>query len=137
MRKWVIHEILADAALSHASVPVISGSQRFTYASLYDRSLRLANSLSRQGIGKGTVVGVMDVNSHRYLELKYALSMLGAVIHTINFRLPWDDLVFTVKHARDQWLFVWEGFGELASRIAQEVPQVVWMGSDRGAGYED
>ncbi len=137
MRKWVIHEILADAALSHASVPVISGSQRFTYASLYDRSLRLANSLSRQGIGKGTVVGVMDVNSHRYLELKYALSMLGAVIHTINFRLPWDDLVFTVKHAHDQWLFVWEGFGELASRIAQEVPQVVWMGSDRGAGYED
>ena len=132
MHKWVVHEVLADAAYQYPLVEVVSGGHRYTYAQEYERVLRLANSLQKLGIAQGTVVGVMDVNSHRYLELKYALSMLGAVIHTINFRLPAEDLVYTIQHAKDEWLFLWAGFGDGAIRLAALFPQVVWLEDEDG-----
>ncbi len=49
--------------------------------------------MRRLGIGEGSVVGVMDINSHRDLELHYATSMLDAVILTVNFRLPAEDIL--------------------------------------------
>lgn len=136
MKKLVVHQILRDAAYQHASTPVISGGTTLTYASVFERTVRLADSLSRLGIRPGTVVGVMDVNSHRYFELHYALSMVGAVIHTINFRLPAEDVLWTVQHAHDEWLFLGEGFGDLAAKMATMVNHVVWM-SDRGAASQE
>ena len=136
MRALVVHEILSDAAYQHSSVALISGSARFTYESIYERALRLADSLVRLGIGRNTVVGVMDVNSHRYFELTYALSMVGAVVHTINFRLPPEDLLWTIENAHDEWLFLWKGFGGLADRVASGSDHVVWMGNDAGPRHE-
>lgn len=87
------------------------------------------------GVGRGTVVGVLDVNSHRYLELHYALSMLGAVIHTLNFRLAAEDLAYTIRHAEDEWIFAWEGFAEAVRPLRSTVSRWVWMGD--GADPED
>ncbi len=130
MRDLVVHEILADAAYQHSFTPIISGDVHLTYASLYERVVRLANSLGRLGMSPGTVVGVLDVNSHRYLELTYALSMVRAVIHTINFRLPLKDLLWTLQQAHDEWLFLGEAFAELGDPVESLVPRVVWMGKE-------
>lgn len=130
MRDLVVHEVLADAAYQHPSTPIISGDVHLTYASLYERVVRLADSLRSLGMSAGTVVGVLDVNSHQYLELTYALSMVGAVIHTINFRLPVKDLLWTLRHAHDEWLFLGQVFAELADPVASLVPRVVWMGKE-------
>ncbi len=127
MRNLVVHEILADAAYQYPLTSVISGETQLTYSDLYERTVRLADSLIRLGMTRGTVVGVMDVNSHRYMEVMYALSMVGAVIHTINFRLPETDLLWTVQQARDEWLFVWEGFEKQGNRLASAIRHVVWM----------
>ena len=128
MHKPVIHELLQDAAYQHESRRVISGSHVYTYGAIYTRVVRLAERLTRLGIGPGTVIGVMDVNSHRYFELKYALSMLGAVIHTINFRLAPEDILFTIHQAHDDWIFLWEGFGPLTEKFSTSLPHCVWMG---------
>lgn len=128
MRALVIHEVLMDAAYQHASTSIVSGDVQLTYAELYERSVRLADSLTRLGITRGTVVGVMDVNSYRYMELTYALSMVGAILHTINFRLPMSDLLWTLQHAGDDWLFLWAGFDPLLTSVASAVDRVVWMG---------
>lgn len=127
MRQLVVHEILRDAAHQHATKYVISGLHQYSYQNLWERTVRLAQSLSRKGVGRGTVVGVMDVNSHRYLELTYALSLLGAVIHTINFRLPPNVLYQTINQVHDEWLFLWDGFGPLSESTARHAPHVVWM----------
>ena len=140
MRQFVIHEVLADAAYQHGTAGVISGTSHFTYSEIYDRCLRLSHKLAALGVGPSTLVGVMDVNSHRYFELKYALSMTGAVLHTINFRLTPSDMAYTIHLARDDWLFVWTGFGELAKSMAELVPNVVWLGDSTGFSgrlYED
>ncbi len=127
MRELVAHQILWRTATESPDVEVVSPPRRFTYAELHDRSVRLANGLRGLGIGRGSVVGVLDVNTHRYLELHYALSMLGAVMHTLNFRLPADDLLYTVQHAGDEWLLAWEGFGELAMAAEPLVGSRVWL----------
>ncbi|POB11042.1 AMP-binding protein [Sulfobacillus sp. hq2] len=127
MNKVVVHALLEDAAYQHSTVPVTSGTHTFDYAQVYRRSVRLANCLESLGVRPGCVVGVMDINSHRYLELKYALSMLGAIIHPINFRLSPQDVLFTMQHAQDEWLFIWDGFGELGATISKSIPHTVWM----------
>jgi fatty-acyl-CoA synthase len=127
MRELVAHQILWRAAREAPGVEIVSPPRRFTYADLQERSMRLANGLRRRGIGRGSVVGVLDVNTHRYLELHYALSMLGAVLHTLNFRLPGDDLLYTVQHAGDEWLLVGEGFEKVAAAADPLVAKRVWL----------
>ena len=127
MRKLVIHELLYSSLAQHGQVEVLSGPRRLTYQSMWERAVRVADHLTRLGVRPGTVIGVMDVNSHRYLELQYALSMVGAVIHTLNFRLAADDLLYTITHAQDEWLFVWEGFAGPLGKLRDHFPNWVWL----------
>ena len=69
--------------------------------------------------------------------MQYALSLVGAVVHTLNFRLPEADLLYTVQHAEDDILFVWEGFKPLGLALQPYVRHVVWMLEEAStASYE-
>ncbi|EKP95142.1 AMP-binding protein [Thermaerobacter subterraneus] len=127
MRELVVHEVLKSALHNRPDSEIVYGGRRFTYEQFYERVLRLAQSLKKQGVGRGTVLGVMDVNSHRYLELHYASSMLGAVLHTINFRLPPDDLLYSLQHAGVEWMFVWEGFRQPLAKARPLFRNWVWL----------
>ncbi len=126
MRALVVHEVLSTAARSRGGVS--DGVQQLTYEHLYRTTLRLADSLSKRGVGRGSVLAVMDVNSVRHLMLHYASSMLGAVILTVNFRLAPDDMRFAIRHAEADWLFVWEGFAPAAGALRAAFPHHwVWL----------
>ena len=45
---------------------------RYTYSDMYARVLKLASALQKSGAKKGTKIGVIDWDSHRYLEMYYA-----------------------------------------------------------------
>jgi fatty-acyl-CoA synthase len=60
---------------------------RYTYQQMYRRVLKLASALEGIGVGKGTLVGVMEWDSHRYLEMYFGIPGSGAVLHMINPRL--------------------------------------------------
>ncbi len=109
MKSLVVHEILERTVKVFPYREIVSGETRLNYEKFYERVARLAVSL-KSWHKKGTVVGVLDINTHRYLELHYALSMVGATIHTLNFRLPGEDLVYTMIHVGDEWVFVSELF---------------------------
>lgn len=72
-----------------------------TYKTWMERVKRLANVLTTLGVKKGDTVAVMDWDSHRYLEMYYAIPMLGAVLHTINVRLSPEQMAYTIEHAED------------------------------------
>ena len=80
--------------------------REMTYRTFFERVQRAANLLTRLGIGHGDRVGVMDVDSHRYLELFFAVPMIGAILHTINVRLSPEQTLYTIDHAGDRLLFV-------------------------------
>ena len=77
-----------------------------TYAEWLVRVDRLGGWLKALGVGPGDRVGVMDWDSHRYLELFFAVPMSGAALHTVNVRLTPEQAGYTIQHARDTVLFV-------------------------------
>ena len=96
----------------------------FSYAELAGRVARQANLLDELGVKPGDRVGVMDWDSHRYLESYFAVPMTGAVLHTINIRLSPDQLLYTINHARDKVLFVHENFLPLLDAVKDRLETV-------------
>jgi fatty-acyl-CoA synthase len=97
---------------------------RYTYADLYERVLRLAAALQHLGVEKGTKVGVIEWDSHRYLEMYFAIPGIGAVLHTINPRLSLENLVYTMAHAEDEVLIFHEDFWPLVKEVCPRVPSI-------------
>ena len=55
--------------------------------------------------GFGDRVATLAWNGYRHMELYYAVSGSGAVLHTLNPRLHPDQVVWIANHAEDQVLF--------------------------------
>ncbi len=79
--KQLLHAPMVQAP---DQVIVYRDLRRLTYANLRDRIDRLANCLKMLGVRPGDTVGVMDWDSHRYLECFFAMPMMGAVLQTVN-----------------------------------------------------
>ncbi|MGA2820434.1 MAG: fatty acid--CoA ligase [Anaerolineales bacterium] len=97
---------------------------RHTYSTMYQRVLRLGGALVALGVKKGTRVGVIEWDSHRYLEMYFGIPGVGAVLHTINPRLAPGDLLYTVGHAEDEVLIFHEDFLPLAEALRAKVPGI-------------
>jgi fatty-acyl-CoA synthase len=98
--------------------------KRYDYLTLNQRIGQLANALKSLKVGPGTTVAVMDWDSHRYLECFFAIPMMGAVMHTINIRLPQDQLVYTINHAEDDIILVNSDFLPLLEPIQDQISRV-------------
>ena len=79
---------------------------RYTYGDYYKRVCQLAHALKSLGIKRGDRVASVALNDHRHLELYFGVPCYGAVLHTANFRLPQEHLVYIINHAEDQVIFV-------------------------------
>ena len=90
----------------------------YNYIELNKRIHQLANLLTSMGVQKGDVVAVMDWDSHRYLELYFAVPMIGAILHTVNIRLSPEQMLYTINHAEDKYLFVHKDFEPLVKAIS-------------------
>jgi fatty-acyl-CoA synthase len=106
----LVSSILAHAVKNHPRRGVVSrdGAEmvRFTYAAFGERVARLANALQRLGIRPGDRVASFGWNSHRHLELYFAVPGMGAVLHTVNIRLFPEQIAGTIAHAADRVVFV-------------------------------
>ncbi len=85
---------------------ISDGLGHFTYREFACRLHQLAGALSGAGVGQGDVVGVMDWDTHRYLECFFAVPMMGATLHTINIRLSPAQIAYTIDHAEDDYILV-------------------------------
>jgi len=83
-----------------------AGSSRQTFAEVGERVNGLATALAGLGIRSGDRVGTFGWNSQRHLELYLAVPCMGAVLHTLNIRLPSEQLSYIANHAEDQVVFV-------------------------------
>jgi len=90
---------------------------RSNYTTLYRRVLQLGGALLALGVKKGTKVGVIEWDSHRYLEMYFAIPGVGAVMHTVNPGLAAEDFLYTINHAEDEVLIFHEDFAALVGRL--------------------
>jgi len=131
MKNFVVHQLLYHAVITHPEQVIVSDGKQFTFREFYSRVVKLANSLSNHGVKKGTVIGVLDVNTHRFLEMHFACSMLGAILHTINFRLAPEQMVYSMVHAGDEWVFVSDVFAPAVKSLFSKFPNWVLMSDNR------
>ncbi|MEC8263409.1 MAG: long-chain-fatty-acid--CoA ligase [Pseudomonadota bacterium] len=96
---------------------VSDGLMRYRYRDLEARLQRLGAGLVGQGVGAGSVVAVMDWDTHRYFEAFFAVPMLGAVLHTINVRLAPAQIAYTIDHAEDDVIMVHTDFLPLLEQV--------------------
>lgn len=82
------------------------GIFRYNYGEYYRRVCRLAHALESLGIRRGDRVASIALNDHRHLELYLGVPCCGAVLHTVNFRLPARHLIHIINHAQDRVVFV-------------------------------
>ncbi|MFC7514299.1 3-(methylthio)propionyl-CoA ligase [Herbaspirillum sp. GCM10030257] len=78
---------------------------RYTYRDCHRRARQMANALTGLGVKMGDRVATLAWNGYRHLELYYAISGSGAVMHTINPRLHPEQIAYIANHAEDQYLF--------------------------------
>ncbi len=97
---------------------------RYNYFDLNSRVRKLANALTKLGVNAGDTVAVIDFDSHRYLELYFAIPMIGAVLHTINYRLSPSQALYTINHAEDKVIFTHTDFLPLIEGIQKEMKTV-------------
>ncbi len=97
---------------------------RYTYKDMYDRVHKLAAALSELDVKKGTKVAVLDWDSHRYLECYFAIPMMGAILHNVNVRLSPEDMLYTMQHAEDEVVLVFEDFVPLMEKLKDKLPSV-------------
>src|SRR3546814_4141245 len=114
----LLSSIIKHAARHCATREVVSrlsdgGLHRYTYADCERRARMLADSLCRDGVEQGDRLGTLAWNTHRHLEIYYAVSGLGAISHTINPRLHIDQIAFIINDAGDRHMFFDAAFLQL------------------------
>ena len=128
-RPLLISALLTHAESQHGDQEVVSRRvegdiHRTTYREMGQRARRLANALAALGVEQGNRVATLAWNGYRHMELYYAASGSGAVLHTLNPRLHPDQLAWIVNHAEDQVLCFDMTFLPLVEAIAARVPTV-------------
>ncbi|MHA6203592.1 3-(methylthio)propionyl-CoA ligase [Dyella soli] len=103
----LVASLLMHAQRHHADQEIVSRRvegdlHRYRFADLAARSRRMANALGGLGLRPGDRVGTLAWNGYRHMELYFAASGSGAVLHTINPRLHIDQLAYIVEHADDR-----------------------------------
>ena len=109
-RPLLISSLIEHAARYHPTVEIVSrtcegATVRTNYERLRSRAAKLAKALLRLGVKRGDRVATLAWNTHRHMELYFAVSGIGAVLHTVNPRLFPQQIEYVVNHAEDRLLF--------------------------------
>lgn len=92
-----------------------------TYGRLWDHVLRLANSLRRLGMGRGTKTAIMLPNCPQCVIAYYASLWLGATVIMTNPLYVERELTHQWSDSDAEFLFVLDHFYPKAAKVAAEI----------------
>ncbi|MDT3398628.1 long-chain fatty acid--CoA ligase [Streptomyces sp. B1866] len=107
-----VSRILAHGTTVHASAQVTTWTgdgapQRRSFREVGGRAARLAHALRDElGVTGDQRVATLMWNNAEHLEAYLAVPSMGAVLHTLNLRLPPNQLAWIVGHAADRVILV-------------------------------
>jgi fatty-acyl-CoA synthase len=134
----LVASLLMHAERHHGDQEIVSRRvegdiHRYRYRDFAQRARRMANALASLGIEPGERVGTLAWNGYRHMELYFAVSGAGSVLHTLNPRLHVDQLAYIIEHAEDRVVFFDLTFLPLIESVAPRVksPKVFVAMTDR------
>ena len=124
-------------------VTVFRGRRR-TYRKFADRVARLAGALQGLGMAAGDRVGMLALNSDRYLEYAMAVWWGGGVMNPVNIRWSAREIAYSLDDCDTRILIVDDHFLHLAEGIrarAKHPPVIIHVGDgvapDGMLGFEE
>ena len=117
-----VERVCPDAEVVTATA---DGTRSRTYGEVVERVGRLASALRGLGVEGDDRVATFQWNNAEHLEAYLAVPSMGAVLHTLNIRLPGDQLVYIANHAEDRVVVVDD------SLVGLLAPHVGGMGTVR------
>jgi acyl-CoA synthetase (AMP-forming)/AMP-acid ligase II len=122
-----VSRILRHGMTVHGTSEVVTWTgegapHRRSFADIGRRSARLAHALRDElGVRTGEPVATLMWNNAEHVEAYFAIPSMGAVLHTLNLRLPAEQLVWIAAHAADRVVLV---NGSLLSMLAPLLPRL-------------
>ncbi len=131
MQDWplLVWKLIDHAAISYPSREIVTQTvegplHRSNWLEVHGRAKRIAQALTKLGVGQSDRVATLAWNTHRHIECWYGISGMGAVAHTINPRLFQDQIVYIANHAEDRVLFFDLTFLKLVEEVAPRLTTV-------------
>lgn len=128
-QQLMISDLLEHAQQNHSSQEIFTretngNDHRYTWGDCAARVKQLANALIAAGVKKGDRVATIAWNNYRHIEIYYAVSGIGAIVHTINPRLEPKQIAWMIGHAGDNFMFFDTSFAPIAGAIGAACPNV-------------
>ena len=95
-----------------------------SYGASIKRSKKLANALRKLGVNSYDRVATIAWNNSRHFETYFAVSGMGAILHTLNPRYSPDQLIYILNHAEDELLIVDPTFIPLVESVQDKLDTV-------------
>lgn len=125
-----VARILTHGTLVHGRSQIItwtgeSEPHRRSFAEAGTRAVQLANALRDElGVQGDDRVATLMWNNAEHVEAYFAIPSMGAVLHTLNLRLPAEQLVWIVNHAADKVVIVNGSLLPLLAPLLPKLPTV-------------
>ncbi|MSP00937.1 MAG: long-chain-fatty-acid--CoA ligase [Acetobacteraceae bacterium] len=127
-----IAQFVRRAVQTGANKPAtVFGDRTRTWRDFDGRMRRLASAMHGLGFKPGERIGILALNSDRYLESLFGLSHGGFVFVPINTRLAPPEIVFWLTDSGCSALFVDDAFVPMLPKVLPETPdvkRVIYMG---------
>ncbi|MCX5235607.1 long-chain fatty acid--CoA ligase [Streptomyces prunicolor] len=126
----LISRILTHGSTVHGTSQVISWTgegepERRSFAEIGARSAQLAHALREDlGVVDGERTATFMWNNSVHVEAYFAIPAMGAVLHTLNLRLPAEQLAWIVNHAADRVVIVNGSLIPLLAPLLAKLPTV-------------
>ena len=110
-----------NARLYPSNTAVVCGNTHVTYSAFNHQANRLARIFRRKGVSKGNRVAILSRNCHRFVEVLFALSKLGAILVPLNWRLSPGELSYIVRDSDSMILVLGEGLGGVVQTLRDQL----------------
>ena len=102
------------------TVASVDGDRTLTWDQLVERIARLAGGLQSVGVKPGDRVGIIALNSDRYMQVVFATPWAGGVIVPVNYRWSAPEIAYSLNDSGTRVLFIDAEFWHLVPALREQ-----------------
>ncbi|WP_349630114.1 long-chain-fatty-acid--CoA ligase [Bradyrhizobium manausense] len=122
---------------------IVFNGERVSRASFVDRVARLASVLRKLGMQTGDRVGMLSLNSHRYMEYLFGVWWGGGAVNPVNIRWSPAEVAYSLDDCDTEILLVDDAFISMVPKLrasSKSLRTVIYAGEGKAPpgtiGYE-
>jgi long-chain acyl-CoA synthetase len=101
------------------AVATICADRRQTFAQFAERAARVGSALRLLGVKPGDRVGILALNSDRYVECFFGIWWINAIANPVNTRWSVPEIVYSLNDCETTVLIVDDTFAAMAADIRE------------------